>query len=252
MKSQVVITMPVFNEEFGINHFLEEIRESLVNYQLSIVIIDDCSDDGTVDKVRKFKSEHPEIQLILIENEKNLGHGPSTLKGMAFALSTNYETILTIDGDGQFLGKDIAEALDSFFSSQVDVLEGVRVKRSEPLFRKISTGAVKILVWSRSHKLPADGNTPFRIYPRLRLMELISRLPADVLVPNVFISTYSRMKEWKILEMKVISIPSRGKNLLGSTWRQRYTNLPSRRFLKFCLSAFLQWRKVNIQYFEKD
>ena len=246
MNYQVVITMPVFNEEFGINHFLNEIKESLVNYDVSIIIVDDCSTDGTIQELMKFKSAHPELHMTVIENEKNLGHGPSTIKGMTFALNTKYETILTIDGDGQFLGKDIAQALDCFFSSKVDVLEGVRVERNEPFFRKISTGAVRILVWSKSYKLPADGNTPFRIYRRTRLMELMSTLPAGFLIPNVFISTYSRVKEWKILELKVISIPSRGKNSLGSTWRQKYRNFPSKRFLKFCLSAFMEWRRIDI------
>lgn len=246
MSLGVIVTMPVFNEEAGIVHFLEEIIESLSNYHLSLIIVDDSSSDFTTRRIKEFKSKYPDLGLTLIENEENLGHGPSTLKGIAFALTIDGDAILTVDGDGQFLGNEMALALDSFFSSQVDVLEGVRVNRSEPFFRKISTGAVQFLVWSRSHKLPADGNTPLRIYQRARLVELVSRLPANLLIPNVFISTYSRVQNWNVFEMRVTSIPSRGSASLGSTWKQRYAHLPSKRFLKFCLTAFLQWQKTKI------
>jgi glycosyltransferase involved in cell wall biosynthesis len=246
MRLKVAVTMPVFNEEAGIIQFLEELRENLSDYDLSIVIVDDSSTDLTARNIKDFKRIQPQVNLTLIENEINLGHGPSTLKGMAFALTVDADAVLTVDGDGQFLGNEMRCALDTFFSSKADVLEGVRVKRSEPFFRKISTGAVKILVWSRSHKVPADGNTPLRIYQSRRLLEIVSGLPSNLLIPNVFISTYSRIQDWNLFEMKVTSIPSRGNDALGSTWKQRYAHLPSKRFLKFCLTAFLQWQKTKI------
>lgn len=246
MKFKVIVTMPVFNEEAGIIEFLEEIRESFADYDLRLVIVDDSSSDLTSSKIKDFKSMQPDLHLTLIENEKNLGHGPSTLKGMAFALTFDGDAVLTIDGDGQFLGIEMEQALHAFLASNVDVLEGVRIERIEPFFRKISTWAVKILVWSRSQKMPADGNTPFRIYQRAKLDELVSRLPENLLIPNVFISTYSRVQNWNVLEMKVTSIPSRGKDSLGSTWKQRYAHFPSKRFLEFCLTALLQWNRTKI------
>lgn len=246
MKYKVVVTMPVFNEEVGIIQFLEEIKASLADYDLSLVIIDDSSSDRTTSVIENFKDMQSDLNLTLLVNEKNLGHGPSTVKGMTFASTIDADAIITIDGDGQFLGYEMAQALNAFFSNKVDALEGIRVKRSEPFFRKISTLAVRVLVWSRSHKMPADGNTPLRIYQRDRLIEIVRCVPGNLLIPNVFISTYSRVQNWNLFEMKVTSIPSRGSDSLGSTWKQKYAHLPSKRFLKFCLTAFLQWQRTKM------
>lgn len=246
MRFSVVVTMPVFNEEVGIINFLQEIREKLSDYKLSIVIVDDCSTDSTVSLVKDFKNKQADLNLTLIENKKNVGHGPSTLKGMSYALTTEVDAILTIDGDGQFLGIEIERALHAFFTAKVDVLEGARVKRSEPFFRKIATAAVKFLVWSRCKKIPADGNTPLRIYKRERLAEVVSQLSGNLLIPNVFISTYARLRNWNVLEMRVTSIPARGSDPFGSTWKQKFAHFPSKRFLKFCFTAFLQWQKTKI------
>jgi len=246
MNFRLAVTMPVFNEEQGIVDFLLEIVESLANYELSLFVVDDHSTDQTVNRLLEFQKQFPDVNLTLVENEKNLGHGPSTIKGMSLALAIDPEAVLTIDGDGQFIGTDIAMAVKAFAEGQVDVLEGVRIKRSDPFFRRISTEAVRLLVWSRCHKFPLDGNTPFRIYRSSKLLELLGTLPSNLFIPNVYVSAYTRVQRWNVLEVEVTSIPPRGKDPLGSTWKQKFKKLPSKRFLKFCLRAFLQWQKTVI------
>lgn len=246
MSFRIAVTMPVFNEEIGIIGFLQEIVQNLAEYDLAIFIVDDCSSDSTVNKILEFQSNFPEVNLTLVENKVNMGHGPSTIKGMSNALTFDPEIVLTVDGDGQFLGNEMLEAIETFFVNDVDVLEGVRVNRSDPFFRSISTGIVRFLVWARTHQLPMDGNTPLRIYRNSKLEELLTKLPANLLTPNIFVSTYARVQNWKILEIRVTSVPSRGKDPLGSTWKQRFKHLPSKKFLKFCVTAFFQWQRTKV------
>lgn len=252
MNFRLAITMPVFNEEQGIVDFLLEISESLADYELSLFVVDDYSTDQTVNRLVEFQTQFPEINLVVIENEKNIGHGPSTIKGMSLALTINPDAVLTVDGDGQFIGKDIAKIVKTFIEGQVDVLEGVRIKRTDPFFRKISTEAVRLLVWSRCHEFPADGNTPLRIYRSANLLEILSTLPSNLFIPNVYVSAYLRVQKWNVLEVEVTSIPPRGKDPLGSTWKQKFKKLPSKRFLKFCLRALLQWQKTKIPKYKVE
>lgn len=241
MSFYLAVTMPVFNEEPGITDFLIEISENLAEYRHTLIVVDDDSSDKTVSELLEFQGQFRNVDLILIQNEKNIGHGPSTIKGMMRALEINPDAIITVDGDGQFLGSDFAKAIKIFTKDQVDVLEGVRTGRADPFFRTISTQAVRFLVWLRCHKLPSDGNTPFRIYRTSKLRELLVELPSNFLIPNVYSSTYVRKQNWNLVELEVASIPPRGKDPLGSTWGQKFKRLPSKRFIKFCARAFWQW-----------
>jgi dolichol-phosphate mannosyltransferase len=246
MPLHLAISMPVFNEETGIINFIQEIAESLTTYQLSIIVVDDCSTDNTLKSLEKSLINGSDLALIIDRNEYNIGHGPSTIKGMAKALGINPDIILTIDGDGQFLGHEIAKAVSNFLELDCDMLEGVRISRLDPLFRKITTFSVRVLVWIRSGVLPTDGNTPFRIYKPSKLSEVLKYLPDEFQIPNIFISTFSRNHSWKICEMNLISIPPRGVDPNGSTWKQKFKSIPSKKFVFFCFTSFAQWVIMDI------
>ena len=233
--------MPVFNEEKGICNFVVELIENLHDFNITIIVVDDYSSDKTIESLEELKNSSLGIKLDICRNPQNLGHGPSTIKGMLRALDLDPNLVVTVDGDGQFIGNEILEAVTEFIKSDCDVLEGVRIARKEPAFRKISTLAVRILVWIRCGILPLDGNTPFRIYKTEKLREVLEVIPQDFPIPNVYISILSRHYEWDIEQKNMISIPSRGIDPNGSTWKQKFKSLPSKRFLIFCMRSLVRW-----------
>lgn len=236
----IVITMPVYNEEGGIYKFLEEINSAFDNSNIKLIVVNDCSTDRTLQELDRYAAKYN--NLIILDSEHNSGHGPSTLKGVSLSLTFDCTFIITVDGDGQFYGRDIWELYQRTIATNADIGEGVRVLRTDPAFRKISTIAVKFLIYIWSRNLPKDGNTPLRIYKKSALQIINSNLPQNLLVPNMFISILSRKGNFQILESEIQSLERRGGGS-GTTWKQKFSALPSKRFMKFCVEAFLQFMK---------
>jgi glycosyltransferase involved in cell wall biosynthesis len=235
---KVAITMPVYNEEGGIYNFLVEINEAFKGSSLHIVAVNDSSTDDTSQELLKYSRNFRNLDIL--ENSKNCGHGPSTLRGMAHALNIDCDYIITVDGDGQFYGHDIFNLYRKTILTNVDVAEGVRIQRTDPAFRKISTLVVRLIVLLSSGKLPKDGNTPLRIYKKEILKSIFLELPTNLLVPNMFISILSRRSNLRVLESETQSLERRGGGI-GTTWKQKFAKVPSRRFIKFCFKAFFQF-----------
>ena len=70
----------------------ESLRQSSMSVQT--VVVDNASNDGTVDYIRK---NHPEIHLI--ESKSNLGFGRANNLGMRYALDHNCDYVFLLNQD---------------------------------------------------------------------------------------------------------------------------------------------------------
>ena len=237
----IFISMPVYNEEEGIGNFIDEIIENFKGYKIHFVVINDCSTDQTETILNsKIENISGMQTLDVLTNQTNIGHGQSTMKGLNYALSNNAITIITLDGDGQFIGRDIRSAFEAFITEDTDVLEGVRLHRTDPWFRKLLTFSIRIYIGLKTHRIPQDGNTPFRIYKNSVATTFLNSINPMSLTPNIEISIIARRKKLSILQFPVQSIPRRGVSSAGTSWQQRFEFLPSRRFITFCKRALIQ------------
>ena len=242
MSPRVVAVMPAFNEAEGIAEFLDEIATHL-GAGAQYVVVDDKSGDDTAAVVRSCASRG--LPVTLVSNEQNLGHGPSTIKALKAGLAHDPDVIVAVDGDGQFLGADIARLVELALSADLDVVEGVRRGREDPVFRRVTSAVTRTLVGLRARTLPRDANTPLRVYRPAALAELVDRLPDDAMTPNLLISVMARRSGMTMREENVVSRTRRGGDSAGSTWRARHARLPSRRYVQFCLKAGLQWLTLS-------
>ncbi len=190
------ITMPCFNEAEGISDFAHEICSALGDRLDQLIIIDDCSTDDTPVVLRRLSDSNPKI--IYFRNLINLGHGPSTLVGIQKALAVGSKFVITIDGDGQFLAAEVNLALDAFYFQNPDILEGFRQERNDPWFRKLVTISLRFFVLACSFKLPKDANTPFRIYRRESLKNLLEGVDPRIMTTNLYFSIHSRRRRFDI------------------------------------------------------
>jgi len=66
-----------YNEEKNIHGTLKTLRQALAEFSFTweIIIIDDCSTDGSVHVIKQYMSEHPGLPIYLKVNETNRGLG---------------------------------------------------------------------------------------------------------------------------------------------------------------------------------
>jgi glycosyltransferase involved in cell wall biosynthesis len=238
---KITLCMPVFNEADGICDFLAEIEEVLHNVIERVIIVNDASTDDTSGVIQNFKLSNKTILNIeLFENKTNLGHGQTTLVALNRAAATDTEVVVAVDGDGQFKTHEMKRAIECFEQEMPDILEGQRILRSEPIFRRVTTFIVRVIVTGLSNKLTVDGNTPFRIYQANVLKQILKSTPPSSLIPNIYISIISRRQKMRIRIYPMESIQRRGSKSTGSTWQPKKEWLPTKRFILFCLSATIE------------
>jgi len=236
-----MVTMPVYNESQGLKDFLTEIFDAFEDIPIRIHVVDDCSTDGTGALLVRLQADFGNHFSFSI-NEKNLGHGPSTLKGIATALQNfSFDYLMTVDGDGNFIGADLFQAYKLATDNNCEILEGVRILRRSPIFRRATTKGCQILIKRTAHLQPQDANTPLRVYRNEVISRISAITPPHLLTPNLFISAYSRISGLDIIQLDVPIIESRSLDKSGTTWKQKITWFPSKRFLKFCYLAIVQW-----------
>jgi dolichol-phosphate mannosyltransferase len=232
---KVSIVMPAFNESSGIEGFIDELLLCCEAFDIRLYVVDDESTDGMNRVLNSLSEKNKKIHVV--RNTKNLGHGPSTVKALLLGLESGSEVIVALDGDGQFLGSDVAEALRLIESKQYDVIEGVRKFRKDPLYRRFVSWVTRLFVFFRSGKIPKDANTPLRVYQRSALDFLLRELDPDVPIPNLLISYRTRRSSLQLFELPVTSISRRGEDANSVTWNSSDSFLPSSKFVKFIASA---------------
>jgi glycosyltransferase involved in cell wall biosynthesis len=239
---RVAVVMPAWNEAEGIAGFLEELSEALSEWTVEFIVVDDCSSDRTAEAVGAAAKRGTPVSVL--SNEVNRGHGPSTMRALRAGLATGADVVVAIDGDGQFLGSDVARVVERIASGNSLVVEGVRSDRGDAVYRRLTSEVTRALVWSRAHTLPADANTPLRAYRPDLLQRLLDRVPPDAMTPNLIISALCRKWRVPLAEVPVASRPRRGLSAQGTTWGARRASLPSRRFVTFCLRATGEWVRL--------
>ncbi len=117
------IVIPCYNEKKTIESILKKIKVCLQNYKISnyeIIIIDDCSNDGTKEILKNFNdNEYMNIYF----HEKNLGKGGAIQTAIKYL--TGDITIIQ-DADLEYDPFDYNKLLFPFFDTNADVVYGSR------------------------------------------------------------------------------------------------------------------------------
>ena len=128
------IVIPIFNEEDNIEILIDEIFLNLNDYsEFEIIIVNDGSIDNSSTTISNLKYQN----LKFIDRNINKGQSYSILEGVK---NSKYETIITLDGDGQNNPKDIPILLNKYFSDkQLSLVGGIRVKRKDSFIKILSS-----------------------------------------------------------------------------------------------------------------
>ena len=132
------IVIPIFNEKKNIRNLVNEIKNYLSSseFDFEIILVNDASTDDSLKEISLLSSENPNIVKVL-NNNLNIGQSFSIIKGVK---SSKYNTIVTLDGDGQNNPKDISLLVKKYFTDdELYLVGGVRLKRKDTLIKIISS-----------------------------------------------------------------------------------------------------------------
>lgn len=179
--------IPTYNERENIENLIREILALDVNMDLSVVVADDNSPDGTGEIVRKMAESDDRVHALI--RKKRRGRGAGGIDGFKEALKFAPDYVVEMDGDFSHQPKHIPELLEA--CKDYDLVIGSRFveggkDRDRNVVRRIITFFVRGFI-RRKFRIPVrDVSSGFRCFKRevlvaIDLDDLISVNPSIVL-----------------------------------------------------------------------
>jgi glycosyltransferase involved in cell wall biosynthesis len=133
-----------------------------------VIVVNDGSPDGTQDILDELARLYPEVRIVT--HEKNRGYGGALRSGFHAA---SHELVFYTDGDAQYDPAEV-EALWRRMNDDVDLVNGYKISRSDPLHRivigRVYHHIVKLLFGLKVRDVDCDFRLMRRsIFERVRL-----------------------------------------------------------------------------------
>jgi glycosyltransferase involved in cell wall biosynthesis len=114
---KLLILIPAYNEENAVGSVVAEVRD--VMREVPILVVDDCSGDGTVRVARDAGAR-------VLPLPHHLGLGGCVQAGYRLAFELGYDYVIRVDGDGQHDPRDIPAILDALRREDCEMVIGSR------------------------------------------------------------------------------------------------------------------------------
>jgi dolichol-phosphate mannosyltransferase len=171
MKYLVVI--PTYNEAKTIAKTLTEVLGLDAN--LSILVVDDSSPDGTQAIVRESFGSDPRVNLLVRSAKQGLGI--AYLEGFEWAFSRDYDFIVEMDADGSHRAQDLVKLLEAKLAADLVIGsrwvvggEVLNWQASRAFISKIGNRYAKFMLGTSI----LDMTSGFRVYRAKFLQQLVA------------------------------------------------------------------------------
>ncbi|MES2380172.1 MAG: glycosyltransferase [Bacteroidota bacterium] len=181
-KPTISIVTPCFNESDSILSFLEQLTLKLgaLPFLFNIVVVDDCSYDNTIDKLKQYETVTSNINFHVITLKYNAGHQQAIFQGLLYLKNLSQSHTIIMDSDGE----DDPNAIELLVNKlDYEITEVKRGKRNEGLRFNILYFFYKKLFKIITGKQMDFGNfcmIKYNIVERIQLTSFI-HLPAYLL-----------------------------------------------------------------------
>jgi glycosyltransferase involved in cell wall biosynthesis len=208
LKVKFSVVIPLYNEEKSLEELYKRITLTLqpLSDSFEIIFVDDGSTDNSFAVLRNLHKKDNHVKAIRFR--KNFGKSAALSVGFKEARG---ETIITIDADLQDLPEEIP-ALIKKMDEGYDLVSGWKLKRKDPLLRKIASRLFNFVTSFYTGVKIHDFNCGLKCYQRevIEEMELYGEL-------HRYIPAIANWKGFKVGEVKVNHQPRiHGKSKFGS------------------------------------
>ena len=161
---KLIIQIPCYNEEATLPLTLEELPQAIPGVDtIEVLIVDDGSQDGTVDAARAGGVDH------VVRFPQNRGLAAAFAAGLDASLRLGADIIVNTDGDRQYAGADIPSLIDPILTGRADIVIGDRGLGTNPYFSRSKSFLQRVGSWvvrqASDTDIP-DTTSGFRAYSR--------------------------------------------------------------------------------------
>jgi dolichol-phosphate mannosyltransferase len=223
-KPKVVVMIPTYNERESIGPLVQDILALPVEDELSVLVVDDSSPDGTAGEVMDIGERDPRLRLLLRREKR--GRGSAGIEGFRKALDLGADFVVEMDGDGSHQPLFIPSLLQAAQSH--DLVLGSRFVKNgkdadRPPHRRLVTFLVRHFI-RRLFSVPvSDVSSGYRCFRR----EVLEKVGLDSLIstgPSIVLEILYKAHRlgFTIVEVPIVFVDrKKGKTkLTGLTlWR---------------------------------
>jgi glycosyltransferase involved in cell wall biosynthesis/phospholipid N-methyltransferase len=126
------IIVPAYNEQYLIEASLQSLAvldESPRLHHISVIVVDDCSTDGTAEAIRRFQAhlessqDFKKFNWVFLRHEKNMGKGAAIRSALAHV---DTHLVVIHDADLEYHPRDLLQMIDLFLYEDADAVFGSR------------------------------------------------------------------------------------------------------------------------------
>lgn len=94
---KILLIIPTYNEKQNISSLLDEIEKETSKFDLSILIVDDSSNDGTIESVENKRKLYKNINTL--KRPEKLGLASAYIDGIKYGIENGFEYFIEMDAD---------------------------------------------------------------------------------------------------------------------------------------------------------
>jgi len=186
---KIIVVLPTYNEAENLENMVEALMALPLDDELSVLVVDDNSPDGTGAIADRLAGEHPERVGVVHRTAKE-GLGRAYIHGFREALARGADAILQMDCDFSHSPSYIPQMIDTLKTTGCDIVIGSRYVKGGRLDETWGVGRKLLSWWANSvyvrlilRSNTRDATGGFRLWRR----DVLERMDLDRIRANGYV-----------------------------------------------------------------